>query len=344
MKQQLLKQFFFTLLFTLCVACTLSAQTLFSTDFTTVDYTTGTAQTDLVNHADWNAGHFNNANTWVAFTTANPKDVIRTQSHFAYAIVDSTPITAVDGDVVTITVSLDLGFNGQVYGTTDRNLCFIGLLNKNNPTAGSEANGSNRDGVMVFNNGTTSEIELTGGTISGGVLSQELNSRTYEVVVEYTVGATNAASSMIARITNVGGTGNTATTTSSPGMDATVYAALTGAGAYFMDWALAFGQGDSTINTMQMNSIEITKNSAVLSTENFNSLDFAMFPNPVKNTLNIESKDAISNVAVYNLLGKEVMTSNTVTNALDVSALSKGVYLIKLTSNKGVASKKFVKE
>ena len=83
---------------------------------------------------------------------------------------------------------------------------------------------------------------------------------------------------------------------------------------------------------------------ATLGTSEFNAVEFNMYPNPVKNTLNIKSQDAISNVAVYDLLGKEVISSNNVSNTLDVSALSNGVYLIRLTSNKGVATKRFVKE
>ena len=81
-----------------------------------------------------------------------------------------------------------------------------------------------------------------------------------------------------------------------------------------------------------------------LSVDQFQAFEFEMFPNPVKNKLNIESKDAITNVAVFDLLGKEVISSNIVKNTLDVSTLSNGVYIIKLTSDKGVATKKFVKE
>ena len=83
---------------------------------------------------------------------------------------------------------------------------------------------------------------------------------------------------------------------------------------------------------------------ATLGTSEFNSVEFDMYPNPVKNTLNIKSQEAISNVAVYDLLGKVVISSNKVNNFLDVSALSNGVYIIKLTSDKGVVTKKFVKE
>lgn len=95
--------------------------------------------------------------------------------------------------------------------------------------------------------------------------------------------------------------------------------------------------------SIEVNRIQIV-DPATLSVEENTLSAFSLYPNPVKNTLNIESQDAISNVTVYNLLGKEVISSNTVKNTLDVSTLSNGVYVIKLTSDKGVATKKFVKE
>ena len=88
----------------------------------------------------------------------------------------------------------------------------------------------------------------------------------------------------------------------------------------------------------------IFQSSMTLSVDENTLATFSISPNPVKNTLNIDSQDTISNVAVYDLLGKEVISSNTVKNTLDVSTLSNGVYVIKLTSDKGVATKKFVKE
>ena len=95
--------------------------------------------------------------------------------------------------------------------------------------------------------------------------------------------------------------------------------------------------------SIEVNRIQIV-DPATLSVEENTLSAFSLYPNPVKNTLNIESQDAISNVTVYNLLGKEVISSNTVKNTLDVSTLSNGVYVIKLTSDIGVATKKFVKE
>ncbi|XMO85857.1 T9SS type A sorting domain-containing protein [Algibacter sp. AS12] len=328
-----------------------SGQTIFSSDFTTTDYTTGLPQTNLNDHPDWKAGHFGNANTWVAFTTANPKDVIRTQAAFTYAIVDSKPIIAVNTDVITIKISVDLGFNGQTYGTTaGENLCFLGLLNQNNPTAGSEANV--RDGVMIANQAAAGKLALTNNNqgngsafdVASGILNNELNARTYEVIIEYTIGSDAASSSKKAKIESLLGTEGSSTTTVSTAMNPAVYTALTGTGAYFMDWALNFARDDSAINTMQINNLEITKNSPLLSTRDLNAFEFNMYPNPVKNLLHINTLEPLQKIEIFDLLGKSVLTTTNVRSSIDVSSLNRSLYIIKLTSDNGVATKKFIKK
>lgn len=81
-----------------------------------------------------------------------------------------------------------------------------------------------------------------------------------------------------------------------------------------------------------------------LSTKNKNAFEFKAFPNPVKDVLRINTLEAISKVEVFDLLGKSVLTQYNVMDQVDVSGLKKSIYLVKLTSNKGVSTKKFVKE
>ena len=70
----------------------------------------------------------------------------------------------------------------------------------------------------------------------------------------------------------------------------------------------------------------------------------SIYPNPAKEFVNISSSVEINKIEVYNLLGKKVSSSsNLINNTLDISNLSKGMYLLKLTSEKGTATKKIVK-
>ena len=70
----------------------------------------------------------------------------------------------------------------------------------------------------------------------------------------------------------------------------------------------------------------------------------SIYPNPVKNQLFINSQETIQSVEVFNLLGKRVLSTTHVNGSLDVSSLSKSVYILKLTSNNGVSTKRFVKQ
>ncbi len=70
-----------------------------------------------------------------------------------------------------------------------------------------------------------------------------------------------------------------------------------------------------------------------------------MYPNPAQaDFVTIKSNEDIL-AEVYDILGKKVTTQNISQNQnkLNISALSKGVYLVKLKSNKGSITKKLIK-
>jgi hypothetical protein len=70
-----------------------------------------------------------------------------------------------------------------------------------------------------------------------------------------------------------------------------------------------------------------------------------IYPNPVKNELRIESGElTIENVEIADLQGKTVSTFNNAGNKINVSHLSAGIYLLKIKTDKGVVTGKFVKE
>lgn len=74
---------------------------------------------------------------------------------------------------------------------------------------------------------------------------------------------------------------------------------------------------------------------------------FVVYPNPVKNNLNIASNDAttIVSIAVYNVLGQKVYNfpvANTKFD-LDVSSLKTGNYWVKIETEIGYSNIKFIK-
>ncbi len=69
-----------------------------------------------------------------------------------------------------------------------------------------------------------------------------------------------------------------------------------------------------------------------------------IYPNPVTNgTLFIDTKlNGDKNISIYNVLGKEVLNTTTASNAVNVSKLSAGVYIVKVIENGNSATRKLV--
>lgn len=83
-----------------------------------------------------------------------------------------------------------------------------------------------------------------------------------------------------------------------------------------------------------------------LSTTQFSNSDFQFYPNPVSDILNISNTDQITAVSVFNILGQE-MISKSVNNNLakiDLSMLSNGTYLVKVSSNDSIKTFKVLKQ
>ena len=88
---------------------------------------------------------------------------------------------------------------------------------------------------------------------------------------------------------------------------------------------------------------------STLSSSKISDLDFKIYPNPISvDILNIDSNSTnkIINIEIYNILGSSVFKQNLNSNSnqINVSTLNKGIYLIKLNSEKGSITKKLVKQ
>lgn len=74
--------------------------------------------------------------------------------------------------------------------------------------------------------------------------------------------------------------------------------------------------------------------------------DFKFYPNPVKDELNLSAKTIIEEVNIYNLLGQVVFAAkmNSSNKAINISSLSKGVYVMCVTSEGNTANYRILKE
>jgi hypothetical protein len=85
--------------------------------------------------------------------------------------------------------------------------------------------------------------------------------------------------------------------------------------------------------------------SYTLSTKTFDAIEgLSIYPNPVTgNVLNITSAANLDmNVAVFDIVGKQVINTKVINNTLNVSSLNAGVYIVKVTEDGKTATRKLV--
>lgn len=82
---------------------------------------------------------------------------------------------------------------------------------------------------------------------------------------------------------------------------------------------------------------------ALLSVAEENTTNVSIFPNPVTDVLFIQSSTPVTEVTVYTILGQIVLTEKMENNQLDVSSLSKGIYLLQMTNETGAFTQRLVK-
>ena len=73
-----------------------------------------------------------------------------------------------------------------------------------------------------------------------------------------------------------------------------------------------------------------------------NLMNVSLYPNPTENTLFISGNESAIAVAIYNVLGKEVLSIKN-TNNINVKALPSGVYTIRISDGVRQTNRKFVK-
>lgn len=84
----------------------------------------------------------------------------------------------------------------------------------------------------------------------------------------------------------------------------------------------------------------------ILGSNSVSQNTISIFPNPVVDVMNIMAKETIDSVEVYTIAGQRVsnVTSSNNNTQLDFSALSSGVYFVKVSSNGALETMKVVKQ
>ena len=105
-------------------------------------------------------------------------------------------------------------------------------------------------------------------------------------------------------------------------------------------------QGETIAATLDVDNIMAM---AVLSTkDNKLANAFSISPNPGNDRLNLKLSKLNSNatVEVFDVLGKKIYVDkvNAITKTVNVSQWNNGVYLVRLTTDSGTQTKRFVKQ
>ena len=91
-----------------------------------------------------------------------------------------------------------------------------------------------------------------------------------------------------------------------------------------------------------LGDIKVVTAGSVVSIDDVNSTNVAVYPNPANNVLNVEG-EGISQVQLMDINGRTVMTANN-GGMLNIGSLANGVYVIRVVNADGVHTQKIVKQ
>ena len=104
-----------------------------------------------------------------------------------------------------------------------------------------------------------------------------------------------------------------------------------------------------TINDVASNRNVLVVEGSTLAINSFDNGVFSIYPNPAKNIINIELQNNLSvllkSALVYDLTGKVVLTTNDLTQPINVEKLASGTYILSISDTSGKSyTQKFIKE
>lgn len=104
---------------------------------------------------------------------------------------------------------------------------------------------------------------------------------------------------------------------------------------------------EATGGNFSIDDVVISGEIATMSSSSFNEIEgLKMYPNPLKGDILFFSStaNADKSIQIYNILGEEVLKSKIINNMLNISGLSAGIYIVKITEEGKITTKKLVIE
>lgn len=242
----------------------------------------------------------------------------------------------ITGTTAYYSVLINVIDNTQLSATTPS--YFMGL----GTTAGTSVTGLGaRLGIVSSNSATNYRLSIQ-NTSGGTALTFTENAvdltfgTTYLVVVKYDTATSPTTATLWVNPSNLGGTEPTSTVTNNSGT--TAFATITS----------VFLRNNANTPKVEIDEIrvgttwaEVTPAGTMATNQNQIS-GLQIYPNPTKNVLNISTNSNLTkSVQVYDMIGKQVINTQ-IENQLNVSNLTTGMYVAKITEDGKTSTTKLV--
>ncbi|MFD0778023.1 T9SS type A sorting domain-containing protein [Flavobacterium myungsuense] len=103
---------------------------------------------------------------------------------------------------------------------------------------------------------------------------------------------------------------------------------------------------NTTLDNSLASSWVAANNETLLNTSFIDNEDVSIYPNPTSHIVTIRSKNQISKINVFDVLGSIILSanSNSYSFSIDFSSYSKGIYFVTILDEFGLRTKKIVKQ
>ena len=111
------------------------------------------------------------------------------------------------------------------------------------------------------------------------------------------------------------------------------------------DAAITFDITVTDPKTDHTETINVTVNNT-LSIDNLEKYDFSFGPNPTDDFIYLSATESIDNVEIYNLVGQKSLSSDIsdTKRTIDISNLSRGIYIMNVAIDEKIGTYKIIKE
>lgn len=108
-------------------------------------------------------------------------------------------------------------------------------------------------------------------------------------------------------------------------------------------YTVAAGSIWNSTNSSASGEVRVYQDAAFLGISENELQNLSFYPNPTNNSFSIETTQIVENIIIYDIQGKEI--KNFAANSqYNIKYLAVGVYLVKIQTDKGITTKKLIKQ